>query len=171
METLFNAILSKCSCGYNKNDVECKESAIDLKQDTEISKMEDKINYLQTDVKIIKNDILEMLGPPSTKSNFDNDLWIYIERKHKNQSIFKLGAKKIDVNNIIILEIDNRGLLVKKDLYDKDDMNALKFSNDSTNTIYRKDQFIYNFLSSLRQKVNDPLGKRKKGGNRRDNTN
>jgi outer membrane protein assembly factor BamE (lipoprotein component of BamABCDE complex) len=118
-----------------------------------------------------KNDILEMLGPPSTKSNFDNDLWIYIERKHKNQSIFKLGAKKIDVNNIIILEIDNRGLLVKKDLYDKDDMNALKFSNDSTNTIYRKDQFIYNFLSSLRQKVNDPLGKRKKGGNRRDNTN
>ena len=118
-----------------------------------------------------KNDILEMLGPPSTKSNFDNDLWIYIERKHKNQSIFKLGAKKIDVNNIIILEINNRGLLVKKDLYDKDDMNALKFSNDSTKTIYRKDQFIYNFLSSLRQKVNDPLGKRKKGGNRRDSTN
>ena len=112
-----------------------------------------------------------MLGPPSTKSNFDNDLWIYIERKHKNQSIFKLGAKKIDVNNIIILEINNRGLLVKKDLYDKDDMNALKFSNDSTKTIYRKDQFIYNFLSSLRQKVNDPLGIRKKGGNRRDSTN
>ena len=28
-----------------------------------------------------KNDILKILGPPSTKSSFDNDVWIYIERK------------------------------------------------------------------------------------------
>ena len=28
-----------------------------------------------------KNDIINLLGPPSTKSTFNNDLWIYIERK------------------------------------------------------------------------------------------
>ena len=28
-----------------------------------------------------KNDIKKTLGSPSTKSKFDNDIWIYIERK------------------------------------------------------------------------------------------
>jgi outer membrane protein assembly factor BamE (lipoprotein component of BamABCDE complex) len=35
-----------------------------------------------------KNDIRKILGNPSTKSKFDNDIWIYIERK-QNQSEFK----------------------------------------------------------------------------------
>ena len=28
-----------------------------------------------------KNDIFALIGPPSTKSTFDNDIYIYIERK------------------------------------------------------------------------------------------
>ena len=39
-----------------------------------------------------KNDILRILGYPSTKSSFDNDLWIYIERKIDDSSLFKLGT-------------------------------------------------------------------------------
>ena len=42
-----------------------------------------------------KNDIILLLGPPSTKSKFDNDLWIYIERKKTRSSLLKLGKKKI----------------------------------------------------------------------------
>ena len=34
-----------------------------------------------------KNDILNKLGPPSTESTFDNDIWIYIERKETKTSI------------------------------------------------------------------------------------
>jgi outer membrane protein assembly factor BamE (lipoprotein component of BamABCDE complex) len=108
-----------------------------------------------------KNDIIEILGPPSTKSTFNNDIWIYIERKTSKGSLVSMGKNKLVTNNILILEIDNRGLLAKKDFLDINDMNELKFSKDSTEKIYSKKSFIYDFLSSMRQKINDPLGKRK----------
>ena len=114
-----------------------------------------------------KNDILKIFGPPSTTSNFENDLWIYIERKQKTKSVLKLAANKLYVNNVVILEIDNKGMLIKKNFFDVNDMNQLKFSEEGTRSVYKKDDFIYNFLSSLRQKINDPLGKRDKAGTTR----
>ena len=65
-----------------------------------------------------KNDIQKILGPPSTKSTFNNDVWIYIERKTSKSSLFTLGKKKMIKNNVLVLEIDNKGLLVKKDFFD-----------------------------------------------------
>ena len=109
-----------------------------------------------------KNDILAELGPPSTKSVFNNDTWIYIERKTTKKSLFKLGKKYINTNNVLVLEIDNRGLLVKKEFFDINNMKKLKFSENKTTVQYSRNSFIYDFLSSVRQKVNDPLGKRKK---------
>jgi outer membrane protein assembly factor BamE (lipoprotein component of BamABCDE complex) len=109
-----------------------------------------------------KNDILKILGPPSTKSTFDNDVWIYLERRNARSSIFKLGKKKLITNNVLVLEIDNKGLLAKKDFYDIDDMKNIQFSEDKTVATYSKKSFVYEFLSSMRQKINDPLGKRKK---------
>jgi len=109
------------------------------------------------------NDITKLLGPPSTKSSFDNDVWIYIERKITNSSrILDFGQKRLIVNNILILEIDNKGLLVKKDFFDINDMEKVNFSKEKTELTYSKRSFVYDFLSSLRQKANDPLGKRKK---------
>ena len=69
-----------------------------------------------------KNDILDILGPPSTDSTFNNNIWIYVERKKTNQSIIKLGKKKIKKNNVLVLELDERGILVKKELYDLNKM-------------------------------------------------
>ena len=107
------------------------------------------------------NEIFQLLGPPSTKDTFDNDIWIYIERVISNNSIMKLGTTKLIKNDVLILEINNRGILVKKDFYNKENMKDVKFSNDSTKKVYSKESFVYEFLSSLRQKLNDPLGKRK----------
>ena len=109
-----------------------------------------------------KNDILKLLGPPSTKSKFDNDLWIYIETKKTRSTLLKLGKKKINVNNVLLLEIDSQGLLAKKEIFNINDMNEIKFIEDETNITYSKRSFVYDFLSSMRQKVNDPLGVRKK---------
>ena len=108
-----------------------------------------------------KNDILDTLGPPSTESTFDNDVWIYIERKETKSTITTLGRRKLMVNNVLILEINDKGVLVNKEFLNKDDMNAIKFSKRKTNVISSKDSFIYEFLSSLRQKINDPLGTKK----------
>ena len=109
-----------------------------------------------------KNDILELLGSPSTKSTFDNDLWIYIERKTDNSSIVRFGSEKILVNNVLLLEINNMGLLESKEFLDLTNMQDLKFAEQITENQYKKNTFVYDFLSSMRQKINDPLGKRKK---------
>ena len=109
-----------------------------------------------------KNDILKLLGEPSSKSTFDSDVWIYIERKISTGRIYELGREKLLVNNVLVLELDSIGLLASKKLYKKEDMTNLKFTENSTDPTYRKRSFVYDFLSSMRQKINDPLGKRKK---------
>ena len=108
-----------------------------------------------------KNDIIKLLGEPSTKSSFDNDLWIYIERKISTGKLYYLGKEKLIVNNVLVLELNSMGLLAKKKLYKKEDMNNLSFTENTTDPKYRKRSFVYDFLSSMRQKINDPLGKRK----------
>ena len=109
-----------------------------------------------------KNEIKEILGSPSTKSKFDNDIWIYIERKQTQSRIKNLGKMKIFENNVLVLEIDNFGLLKKKDFYNKNDMNNIKISKNVTGKELRKTNFVYDFMSSLRQKINDPLNERAK---------
>ena len=109
-----------------------------------------------------KNDIQLLLGAPSSRSTFDNNLWIYIERKTDNSSLIKFGKEKIIVNNILILEINNKGLLEKKDFLDLNNMKDIKFSELETISDYNKKTFLYDFMSSMRQKMSDPLGKRKK---------
>ncbi|MDA7785738.1 outer membrane protein assembly factor BamE [Candidatus Pelagibacter sp.] len=123
-----------------------------------LDKKQEKLTVNQSN----KNDILKLLGSPSTKSTFENDLWIYIERKTNNSSLLKFGNKKILVNNVLLLEINNMGLLASKEFLDLKNMQDLKFAKQTTENQYKKNTFVYDFLSSLRQKINDPLGKRKK---------
>ena len=109
-----------------------------------------------------KNDIIKLLGPPSVKSTFNNDLYFYIERKTTTDKLIKLGKKKFLANNVLVLEIDTQGILIKKQFFDLNKMQDIKIVATTTSVDYQKQSFIYDFLSSMRQKVNDPLGKRKK---------
>ena len=102
------------------------------------------------------NDIISILGPPSTKSTFDENTWIYVESKRVNQSIIKLGKKKIEENNVLVVQLNNRGILKKKDFYDLQKMNELTFSENVTKKKYTNNSFVYAFLTSLREKINAP---------------
>tara|TARA_B100000780_G_scaffold209006_1_gene149082 strand:+ start:26 stop:502 length:477 start_codon:yes stop_codon:yes gene_type:complete len=109
-----------------------------------------------------KNDILDLLGPPSTISDFNNNLWIYIERNTSSTKVTKFGGKELIANNIVILEINNRGLLIDKIFLDKDQMKKHKFSKDFTKSIKSNEKSaIYNFLYGIKSKMNDPLGKKR----------
>ena len=108
------------------------------------------------------NDIKKILGLPSTKSKFDNDVWIYIERKQTQSSLKNLGRMKIFKNDVLVLEIDNYGILKKKEFYNKDDMQNIKIVEATTEAGFKRNSFIYDFMSSMRQKINDPLGQRAK---------
>ena len=111
-----------------------------------------KINYTN------KNDILKIIGPPSTKSSFENTVYIYIERKTSSSKIRKLGKKNLIVNNVLVLDINNKGLLVNKKFYNKNDMQKIRFDENQTTSDYSKNSFVYNFFYTLRQKIDDPRG-------------
>ena len=112
-----------------------------------------------------RNDIVRLLGPPSTKSTFDNDIFIYIERKKSASKLSKLGKRKLLKNDVLVLQIDTRGLLLDKQFFNMNDMNKINFDKTITAANYQEKSFIYNFLSSLRQKIDDPLGKKRTGSN------
>tara|TARA_B110001452_G_scaffold264306_1_gene267108 strand:- start:142 stop:603 length:462 start_codon:yes stop_codon:yes gene_type:complete len=144
---LFLLFLSSCSLNkvvqhHGVHNLEIKQTKL-------------KINYTN------RNDIVNLIGPPSTKSAFDNDVYIYIERKTSSSKLTKLGKKNLITNNVLVLEIDNKGILLTKKFFDKDDMKKINFEENVTGINYSKRSFIYNFLSSIRQKIDDPLGKKR----------
>ena len=99
-----------------------------------------------------KNDIIKILGAPSTESILEDDLWIYIENRKSKSSLLKLGKEIVLTNNVLVLEIDNKGILKNKKFYNIDDQNELNFNKDETE-MSDKDSFVYGVLSSLRQKI------------------
>ena len=146
---LLLTLLLLASCSFNKI---VKHHGVHNLQEKQ-TKL--KINYTN------KNDILKLIGPPSTKSTFDNDVFIYIERKTSGSKITKLGKKRLIESNVLILEIGSNGILLSKKFYDKEDMNSIKFDDNETEIKYSKQSFINSFLSSLRQKIDDPLNKKR----------
>lgn len=107
------------------------------------------------------NQIRNLLGPPSSTSYFDKDILIYLERKTSNSKLLKLGKKKLIAHNVLLLEINNRGMLVKKEFLNQDDLNKIDFSKKTTNTINESQSFIYKALYGIRTKIDDPLGKKR----------
>ncbi len=142
-------LLFTLSCSLNK-----------VKNNHGVLSLENKFNKIQTNKSNV-NDVMSIFGPPSTKSTFDNNIWIYIERKKSNQSIFKLGNQKITKNNVVVLELNKNGILYSKKIYDTNNMKDYKFSKNTTESSYEKNSYIYGVLTSLREKINAPA-KRKK---------
>ena len=145
---LFSLIVTNCS--YNKV---VKHHGV-----TFLEKKQKALKINETN----KNDIKKILGTPSTTSKFDNDVWIYIERKQTQSRLKNLGRMKIYKNDVLVLELDEKGILKKKDFYNKEDMQKIKIVEKTTGAVFSKNSFIYDFMSSMRQKINDPLGVRAK---------
>ena len=107
------------------------------------------------------NQIKNLLGPPSSTSYFDEDILIYLERKTSNSKLLKLGKKKLIANNILLLEVDNRGMLINKEFLNQEDLNKLTFTNKTTETIASQESFVSRALSGVISKIDDPLGKKR----------
>ena len=121
-----------------------------------LKKKSDKLELFQSNT----NDTIKKLGIPSTKSTFNNDVWIYMERKFTSSELKTLGREKLLINNVLVLEFDNKGLLVEKKLISIDEMNNIDIYRDKTLVLNKKKNFVNTFLSSIIKKINDPLGKK-----------
>ena len=108
-----------------------------------------------------KNDVKKILGHPSTVGIFDNSIWIYIERTRTRGKLLKFGQNITSKNNVLALEFNEYGILIKKDFYNKNQINKINFTKNTTDTITLEKNFIYSFLSSIRQKINKPVTRKK----------
>ena len=117
------------------------------------------IAYLDKREKLIivnesnKNDTIDILGQPSSKGMTNENIWIYIERTKTRGKLLKLGRNYLKKNNVLVLEFDKYGILNKKEFYDKDDMKRINFAKAITENDLKKENFVYSFLSSIRQKM------------------
>ena len=109
-----------------------------------------------------KNDLLKLIGPPSTMSDFDENKWFYIERLKTNQSIIKLGNQVIKKNNVLIVEFNMMGVVKNKEILNLENMNDLKYLKQTTEKEFKQDNVIYNIFTSMREKINAPARNRKK---------
>ena len=117
------------------------------------------VAYLEKREKLIiinksnKNDTIKVLGQPATKGMTNDNLWIYIERTRSKGKSLKLGRNYLKKNNVLLLEFDKYGILYKKEFFDKSDMKKVNFAKAITENDIKKENFIYSFLSSIRQKM------------------
>ena len=117
------------------------------------------VAYLEKREKLIiinksnKNDTIKVLGQPATKGMTNDNLWIYIERTRGKGKLLKLGRNYLKKNNVLLLEFDKYGILNKKEFFDKKDMKKINFAKAITQNDIKKENFIYSFLSSIRQKM------------------
>ena len=109
-----------------------------------------------------KNDLIKIIGPPSTISDFDKNKWFYFERLKTNQSLLKFGKQKIKRNNILVVELDQKGIVKSKNILDLNNMNDIKYVKQITVKDFKRDSTMYNVLSSLREKINSPVRNRSK---------
>ena len=117
------------------------------------------ISYLEKREKLVfvnktnKNDTIDIFGQPSTKGMTDENLWIYVERTITRGKMLRLGRNLLKKNNVLVLEFDKYGILKKKEFYNLQDMKKLTFEKNITENEMRKENFVYSFLSSIRQKM------------------
>ena len=117
------------------------------------------ISYLEKREKLVsiklsnKNDVVKLLGHPSSTGMTNNNTWIYIERTRTRGKFLKLGRNYLKKNNVLVLEFDKYGIVSKKEFFDKEHMKKVKFAKVITENDLRKENFVYSFLSSIRQKM------------------
>jgi len=117
------------------------------------------IFYLQNRAVLLKvqtsnrNDTIKILGKPHTKSLYEQNTWIYIERSKTRGKLLKLGRDLLLNNNVLVLKFDKYGILEEKLFYDKKEMNEYKFAKAETENTVRRGSFVRSFVNSLRQKM------------------
>ena len=123
-----------------------------------VKSLQSKYEMIVVD-KTNKNDLINIIGPPSTKSDFNKNKWFYLERLKTNQSLLKLGTQKIKKNNILVVNLNEYGIVSDKKILDLNNMNDVKFLKDITQKDFKENDYIYKLFSSIREKINSPVKK------------
>ncbi len=100
-----------------------------------------------------KNDVLDIIGQPHSKSINDENEWFYVERILTKGEYHKLGRNILKENNILVLNFDKYGVIKRKTFLDKNNKNKVLFSEKKTENKLTQKSFVERFLSSVRTKM------------------
>ena len=114
--------------------------------------LENRSNSLKLDISN-KNDVINIIGHPHSKSISNDNEWIFIERTLTKGEFHKLGKNILKDSNILVLKFDQYGILKEKRFFTKDDINKLAFSDMETSNELSQKSFVQKFLTSLRDKM------------------
>ena len=115
--------------------------------------LENRLDQMEVNSSNI-NDALRIIGPPHTKSiDTTKDTWFYFETVKGKGKFHQLGKLILEENNVAVLEFDKFGILKNKNLYEKEDLKKMKFSDKNTENIMSQKSFVEKFLSSVRSKM------------------
>jgi len=99
------------------------------------------------------NDTLKIIGQPHSRSINDENIWFYIERTLSKGKYHKLGKHVLKTNNVLVLQFDKYGVLEIKQFLDKNDIQKVSFSKNTTKNELTKKSFVEKFLTSVKQKM------------------
>jgi len=100
-----------------------------------------------------KNDAINIIGYPHSKSINNENEWIYIERVFVKGKYHQLGRNILKSNNVLYLEFDKFGILKNKKLFDKEDIEKISFTNKTTENELSQKSFIEKMFTSLKAKM------------------
>ena len=117
---------------------------------------EENANFEELEIgKTTKNEVVKLLGSPSTTSNFDEEQsWIYINSEFR-RFIFLDGTNTDQ--KILILSF-NQNVLNNKELLSKNDINNIKYEESVTDSRGKKVNWVKELFTDLNP---DPYGKKK----------
>ena len=137
--TLFLFILVNCQIHESKNT-------------HGIVFLENRSNKLIID-KTNKNDVLNIIGHPHSKSIDNENEWFYIERVLVKGDYHKLGRNILKTNNVLLLQFNKYGILKNKQMLKKEDIEKVSFAENITSNEITQKSFVEKFLSSLKAKM------------------
>jgi len=117
------------------------------------------INFLDNREKVLivgktnKNDVIKLTGNPHSTSIASENTWIYFERTITRGKLIKLGQNVLKENNVLELRFNKYGILNSKKIYNKKNMNEVKYSKKQTENNITEKSFVTKFLSSIKQKM------------------
>ena len=117
------------------------------------------INFLENREKTLvvgetnQNDVVKLIGNAHSKSIISENTWIYFERTITRGKLIKLGQNVLKKNNVLELKFNKHGILASKKIYNKENMNVVKYSKKKTENEISQKSFVGKFLSSIKQKM------------------
>ena len=112
----------------------------------------DELKVLQS-VRLNKSEILEILGQPSTKSTFSDNIWYYIYFIQKERAYFKVK----NVNNTVLkIKFDKKQNVKNYNLIRNKSSIKIDISDDITESSAFKRSLAREFLDSFVRRMEEP---------------